>query len=605
MKRVLCSVLSLFLVSVLSAETTVKSSVPEEMYGGFPISNFAIAAQVPDDGSVYGHIIRNTGKLGGWLETCGSVQLSLRKAGVSYSLKDFRVKDLHRDFPIVHNSYQDSRIVKAALDVETFCPITAQDAEETALPAIMLQIELKASASEKFTLSIDPDLKEGEILSFIADCAYTQKDNGGIDIPVSLAKAGTSRIRVVISFHDPSWISSKRFDDAEQVACYIFPRWDLLKKNTELFGASLPYTGDQGIDKYLQYYLLPSLILTRLSSKDEALTMGYCELNQRDSFWTSWMHLVLFRDLEWKMITESFDNMRPSGKIPTCILPEIERWDDLDINLFLILRTARYYAMYRNRAQLKQLWPELCRCMDWVSGRDLEHIGIPQQQSFWCDWKDVDYMKDRKYSPFAALLYLASLDQMKKMAEVCSDKERAEHYAELYDKAYMTVNRSTSEGGLWNGEFYAQIWKDGSAREYLAQDQMVGVLYGVVPQDRAESIIHSLDTKSLTPYGVCNMWPYMPGVTDAEATYHNGAMWPWMSFLDCWARIEAGHKDEAVSLIKNVFKVDLIDSGDYVPNEHINTLTGENLGFAIQGWNADLFGLMFFGLNNNGLKFKL
>ena len=65
------------------------------------------------------------------------------------------------------------------------------------------------------------------------------------------------------------------------------------------------------------------------------------------------------------------------------------------------------------------------------------------------------------------------------------------------------------------------------------------------------------------------------------------------------------HSDRAISLMQTIFKTDIVDSGDYVPNEHINTKTGENLGFAIQGWNADLFGLMYFGLRHKGLSFKL
>jgi hypothetical protein len=62
--------------------------------------------------------------------------------------------------------------------------------------------------------------------------------------------------------------------------------------------------------------------------------------------------------------------------------------------------------------------------------------------------------------------------------------------------------------------------------------------------------------------------------------------------MDCWARLKMGRREEAFSLIKRVAKADLIDSGDWSPNEHINSLTGENLGYHIQGWNAGLFGLV-------------
>jgi len=66
--------------------------------------------------------------------------------------------------------------------------------------------------------------------------------------------------------------------------------------------------------------------------------------------------------------------------------------------------------------------------------------------------------------------------------------------------------------------------------------------------------------------------------------------------MDCWARIHVGKTEEAIELVKKVAEADLVDSGDWSPNEHINSLTGKNLGFQLQGWNAGLFGLVYFGI---------
>lgn len=75
--------------------------------------------------------------------------------------------------------------------------------------------------------------------------------------------------------------------------------------------------------------------------------------------------------------------------------------------------------------------------------------------------------------------------------------------------------------------------------------------------------------------------------------------------MDCWARLRMGRSKEGVDLLQRIFRADIVESGDYVPNEHINTLTGENLGFPVQGWNANLFGLMYFGMLNSGIDYKL
>ena len=40
--------------------------------------------------------------------------------------------------------------------------------------------------------------------------------------------------------------------------------------------------------------------------------------------------------------------------------------------------------------------------------------------------------------------------------------------------------------------------------------------------------------------------------------------------------------------------------GDWSANEHLNSQTGENLGFQLQGWNAALFGLVYYGLTGEG-----
>lgn len=583
----------------------VSTTTPEYMMGGFPLANFAMAAQVGDDGDLYGTILCNTGKLGGWLQNTGRLSVSVSTEKGEYPLYTFKQKSVDSTFPIVSATYRDLKKLQSTISIQTFCPLAAHNTEDTALPVLLLQVDIKATRDESFSLHLIHSAYEGHVLTLAADQPGVQPTKDTLAIPLTLHRDETRRVRIVISHFDSTWISANRFSDDTALTQYALAHWDRLAAGTRQFNESLPYTGDSRIDPYLPSYLLPALILTRLNSHGEALTMGYCEFNQRDSFWTTWLHLLLYPELERQMIKESYDAMRPSGKVPTCILPTIERWDDLDINLFLLLRTARYYAVWQDQEFLHSLWPQMCRCMDWVISRDISHRGLPEQVSFWCDWKDVPYMQDRRYSPFVAMLYLASLDQMQKVALICGDEERSHHYGEIYKHAYEFTNRSTSDGGLWNGSYYAQIWKDGTVSPLLTQDQMVGALYGVIPSERVESIIHALDSQALTPYGVCNMWPYIPNVSDPEATYHNGGMWPWMSFMDCWARIEAGHRDEAIDLMQRVFHADIDASGDRVPNEHINTQTGENLGFPIQGWNADLIGLLYFAFRYPTLRFRL
>lgn len=602
-KRVIIAAAAAALLSApLSARVEPTSSTPPALYGGLPVSNFAIAAQVPADGSLFGHVWRDTGKLGDWLIDSGTLSVTVHKDGKDWQLSEFKGKSVDRNAPVVRAEYKDKSKICASLQMTAFCPIVAQNAYDTALPCILLQIDATAFADGQFSVCIAPEDKALNVFCDSKSASMTA--DGATVVPFDLGKGDSGRVRVVIVSHDPRWAASARFEDASATAAYALGVWDYLYASTVQFSKLMPVSGDKVIDRNLQYYVLPALILTRMTAKGQALTMGYVELNQRDSFWTTWMHLMLYKDLEWKMIDESYGYMRDSGKIPTCILPRLDRKDDLDINLFLILRTARYYAVWHNTDDLAALWPKVKQVMDWVVGRDFDGAGLPQQVSEWCDWKDVTFMRERKYSAFVSLLYLAALDQMRKMAVICGDAEAQRKYASLYDKAYDKVNRPVEEGGLWNGKYYVQIMKDGTAQKQLHQDQMIGVMYGVVPSERAESIMNCLNEMSMTPYGICNMYPYIEEVEYPEGVYHNGAMWPWLSFMDCWGRVEAGRRSEAVKLVKTVFRADLFE-GDYVPNENVNTLNGDNIGPAIQGWNADLFGLVWFGLQHTGQPFKL
>ena len=43
----------------------------------------------------------------------------------------------------------------------------------------------------------------------------------------------------------------------------------------------------------------------------------------------------------------------------------------------------------------------------------------------------------------------------------------------------------------------------------------------------------------------------------------NGDVWPWLSFVDDWARIRMGREKEAIDLVKRVARADLVMSGDW------------------------------------------
>ena len=584
--------------------------------GGYPIANFALTVNVSEQGDMYGQVLQNVGKLGGWLLDRGPVRVELEKDGKKETLSQFKDKDIRRVFPFVEAEYAKSSHISSNIKLKTFCPLAVNDAETSSLPVLMLEMECTnpTRKEETFTIVVKPG---NEI------CGQMSSDNEGkrsvasnrsfavaadVDaewsgnvfrVPVVLKGKEMKTVRIAISLYDSDWISARNFASAGEVVKHACSVWDILETKTEEFSQAIPETGIEDVDTYLRWYMVPAISLTRYNKKGEILTMGYMELNPRDSYWTTWVHLLLYKDAERKMIEECLAAVSPAGKMPTTILPVIEREDDLDINAFLILRAARFYQLYHEKDKLLSYWPVLKKAMDWLISRDTKGKGLPRQVSFWGDWKDVKGVEDREYSPFSALVYLAALKKMMYMGEECGDSVAIEKYEDAYRKGYDILNKPVEEGGMWNGRYYCQLWKDGSVNDKLLEDQTIGILFDVVPRDKALKIIESLNEMSLTPYGVAETFPYYPKEFGLDpATYHNGAVWPWVNFMDCWARIRLGQKDDAIDIIKRVGRADIIASGDWSANEHINSLTGENLGFHIQGWSAALFGTVYFGLVN-------
>lgn len=584
--------------------------------GGYPIANFALTVNVSEQGDMYGQVLQNVGKLGGWLLDRGPVRVELEKDGKKETLSQFKDKDIRRVFPFVEAEYAKSSHISSNIKLKTFCPLAVNDAETSSLPVLMLEMECTnpTRKEETFTIVVKPGNEICGQMSSDNEGKRSVASNGSFAVaadvdaewsgnafrvPVTLKGKEMKTVRIAISLYDSDWISARNFASAGEVVKHACSVWDILETKTEEFSQAIPETGIEDVDTYLRWYMVPAISLTRYNKKGEILTMGYMELNPRDSYWTTWVHLLLYKDAERKMIEECLAAVSPAGKMPTTILPVIEREDDLDINAFLILRAARFYQLYHEKYKLLSYWPVLKKAMDWLISRDTKGKGLPRQVSFWGDWKDVKGVEDREYSPFSALVYLAALKKMMYMGEECGDSVAIEKYEEAYRKGYDIVNKPVEEGGMWNGRYYCQLWKNGSVNDKLLEDQTIGILFDVVPRDKALKIIESLNEMSLTPYGVAETFPYYPKEFGLDpATYHNGAVWPWVNFMDCWARIRLGQKDDAIDIIKRVGRADIIASGDWSANEHINSLTGENLGFHIQGWSAALFGTVYFGLVN-------
>jgi Glycosyl-hydrolase family 116, catalytic region len=614
---------------------------------GYSVGNFGIAAAVSADGLEITKSLINPPKQGAFLEPFASARLNLNADGRS----SFRQISGYVVFP-----ENISELVSPTADVtariETLTPLSGSAQEdvnfENFIPAVMVQVTLTNhgsvsrrmvatyqvhSASVHGVVTSGTWRSAGSVVQQLHTNGLSQTwlmatadkegrvamrptvdavkpDMMGIRTDFTLEPGQTQRLWFSFGVHDPKGFSARWLPSLRDLQQYLLdggagargePRlgsFEAIKRQRDDFVAALPRTGDPEIDVYVRWYLSAAIFLTKGFANGDVLTMGYTAMNQRDSFWSSSPHLVYWPNLEARMLRESMAYQKPNGRVDN-VLPELVREDAIDKTEYFILRVARYYRWYGDASMLKDALPHVRRAIDYLLSMDREGIGLPMQGSYWADWKDVPGVQGRAYAPHFDLLWLAALKEARWLAQEAGDSESSLRFEALFERASERLNRSTTAGGLWGGSTYTDVWRDGRRVNYTLEDQTVGAIFDVIPQERLEKIYAKLNGSNESPFGVRETYPYIHQFVQeedlSEGEYHDGGIWPWLNFMDAWGRFLNGHAIDAERIIKEVGYDDLVRFNDYMPNEFLNGETGQNEGTPIQAWNSDLFSTIYFG----------
>lgn len=588
---------------------------------GFPCANFSVGGEVTPDGDLFPRILFNPPVLGKWLEEWGGGQLAVEVEGTRWTAKDLHDKQVLRAWPQATVKWADKSL-PVRLRLDAWAPVVANDVASTALPALVTRIRVDGAAGTTVTLvytakrvrafttgsftasgnarghlDASPDwglgwdqLEVGDVPSFERQDGHTVQGRLRLTLPAS----GSRTVSLYQLFWHPASRTAADYADLPTLFKGLQERLPSLEKSTVTFAGGLPSSGDAKVDEYLRWYMTAGVMLTRVLKDDTTLTMGYAELNQRDSFWTSFPHLYFWPAAERRMLEESAAAVAPSGKVPTCILPTIERNDDLDINEYFLLRVARFHREHKDKALLEKIWPACTRAMQYLVNRRVSPSALPEQQSFWADWKDVKGVTGRKYGPHFTLLYLACLQEMAALARELRQDDLAKTWDQALASGELQINLPVAQGGQWNGKYFVNVWRDGRTDDALLEDQMVAGAWHVIPKEHFESIRTELNTRSEKPWGVRETVPYYDAKTfGLEAgDYHNGAVWPWLNCADALARLRYGHRDDTLRILKKVGEWDLERNGDFLPNENLHGETGASIRQYIQGWDAAYLGVV-------------
>jgi len=320
---------------------------------------------------------------------------------------------------------------------------------------------------------------------------------------------------------------------------------------------------------------LQSPILLTKGVSDRVLTMGYVELNARDSFWTTMLHAHTWPSLEAAMIRESCEFQctegggPPSycqgdaaGKIPTCILPTIVRDDNVDITAFFVLRVGRYFAATGDETLLEEIYPCLRAALHYLMSRcpHGEALPVAREDSYWGSWLDVPFLKGRRLIVDNSAVYLAALRVGAQAAKLLAARiiQRAAQSAALekvglrggrvdngtltpgslaffkFDAAHFSSAFSKGQAqfllpppplglGQWNesrGSLVDTWWGESGPSNYSLGDQFMAAFFSILPAKHSKSMLRYLSPGANEgsglegPFGIRALYPYLPHATD-------------------------------------------------------------------------------------------
>lgn len=581
---------------------------------GFPCGNFAISGSLDPDGRLFGQLQVNPGRLGSHLQRFPGGGLGIRRRqhrppaamiathGVALHERDCAVRRVERQWPLSTLELADPQLGLLTIRITAFAPVAAAcGGMISAIPCLLARVRVRNRSNESIDdLSLDwqPEL------DLDASWHHGWYAAGAATSAEWSLQAGEQVERwLVIAHHDGQRLVDADYADAAAIAAACAARADSLLADCRDLERRLPSSGDPTLDAALRWHATAAVFLTKMTSTGDVVTMGYKELNQRDSYWTSFIHLLLWPELDRRMIEQSIAAQLANGKVPTCILPTIDRDVDIDINACFVLRISRHLAQVPDPALARAWWPAVARALAFLDSLDDDGVGLPCQRTFWGDWKDVPGVAERRYAPYACLMVVAARRHAAELAAWMAKPSAAAALRQSADRAMAWIDHPFAEGGLWNGRFYQQRWRDGRDDRVLLQDQVIAALFGVISDERLTSIWDALDAHASTPWGVSETWPwyaadfgYQPG------HYHNGGIWPWINHADGWARLVRGRHEDGLALLKRVAWADLEAEGDHQPHEYLSAQDGSNCGPPIQGWTAALVGAVAWGSQGRDLS---
>jgi alpha-L-rhamnosidase len=213
-----------------------------------------------------------------------------------------------------------------------------------------------------------------------------------------------------------------------------------------------------------------------------------------------------------------------------------------------IIHAYNHYLYFNDTYLLKQHFDELTSCLIWMIGKmnanDLIYQYPVLGGAFARDSASVDYTqaKDRLgEKPLNNALLYRSLVCMAEMAEIVGDA-RTDEWKALAQRVKNAINAR-----LWSDEFGAYL--DTYEPTYVPQDgNALCVLFGIADEERAKTVLKTLEATTWTPYGST-----VSSKLDPHPFAGNDTVSPLMNTYESEARFLSGDGDGGIEILRRCF----------------------------------------------------
>lgn len=239
------------------------------------------------------------------------------------------------------------------------------------------------------------------------------------------------------------------------------------------------------------------------------------------------------------------------------------------------------------------------------------NTGLVRGESSFLDWREEEYPRWMQPADIAmseclgtnALFFQANTIAAR-MAQLCGDKEHAQHFQEQAAKIKDGINQHLwiEDKGYYGQYLYGRTDLIVSPRSETLGEALC-VIFGITDSTRANRIISSV---ALSPLGTPCLSPQIPNIYP----YHNNAVWPFVQAYWMWAAARVGNQPAVEHSIAAIYRAAAMfatnqenfvaENGDY----H-TAMNSPNMLWSIAG-NLSIAHRIFAGINftEDGIAFR-